>query len=82
MALNLYRLRIEAGLPNRGEPVPAPDWATPGPLRVWLRERLIEAGIPFRTMERISTERKGQPASVEGFLEHLPMIREEIGAFR
>ena len=66
-------------LPEHGDPA---NWTTPGPIHAWLRERLIEAGIPFKTIERITAERKGQSESVDGLLEHLPMTREEIEACR
>src|SRR6266576_311942 len=50
----------------------------PGPIHGWLRERLLEAAIPFRAVERFHAECAGRSEFVDMLLEHLPMTREEI----
>ena len=64
-------------LPAHGDPT---HWTTPGPVHSWLRERLIEAGIPFRSVEHVTAERQGLSESADCLLEHLPMTHEEIEA--
>jgi hypothetical protein len=64
-------------LPEHGD---LADWTAPGPVHSWLRERLIEAGIPFKSVEHITADRKGFSESADCLLEHLPMTHEEIEA--
>ena len=65
--------------PEHGDPT---DWIIPGPVHSWLRERLVEAGIPFRSVEHITAERRGLSESADCLLEHLPMTPEEIESCR
>jgi hypothetical protein len=66
-------------LPEHGDPE---DWTTPGMIHDWLRERLIEASIPFKSVELIGAERKGLSVSADCLLEHLPLTLKEIQACR
>jgi hypothetical protein len=54
------------------------DWATPGPIHTWLRERLLDAAIPFSSIQSISAQCKGEIRPADFLLEHLPMTQEEI----
>ena len=65
--------------PEHGDPT---DWTTPGLVHSWLRDCLIEAGIPFRSVEHLTAEHKGLSESADCLLEHLPMTHEEIEACR
>ena len=60
---------------RHGQPA---HWATPGPIHVWFRERLLEAAIPFRAIQSISAQRKGEIHQADCLLEHLPMTQQEI----
>ena len=72
----LYK-NLSATLPEHGDPA---AWNTPGDIHVWLREQLIAAGIPFKSVGHISARDKGQWESADGLLEHLPLTAEEIDA--
>ena len=65
--------------PEHGDPA---DWTTPGPVHSWLRECLVEAGIPFRSVEHVTADRKGLSELADCLLEHLPMTPEEIESCR
>ncbi|MFM1747361.1 MAG: hypothetical protein RLZZ188_1027 [Verrucomicrobiota bacterium] len=67
--------------PTLGQGDPA-DWAEPGPIPPWLREKLIEANIPFHAVACLNAMRKNLPESVDFLLEHLPMTPDEIDACR
>jgi len=67
---NLGRTLEEHGNPE--------DWAIPGPIHNWLKERLVEAGISFRSIGCISAERKNTWENADQLLEHLPLTKEEI----
>lgn len=71
---NLPRTPVDHGSPT--------EWSTPGAVHGWFRERLIEAAIPFRSVEKISAERKGESVMADCLLEHLPLTPEEIAACR
>lgn len=61
--------------PEHGQPC---DWTTPGPIHAWLRERLLEAAIPFWAIQSISAQRRGEIHPADSLLEHLPMTPQEI----
>lgn len=43
---------------------------------------MIELGIPFRSVEKVSAERKRETLAADCLLEHLPMTQEEIASCR
>ena len=73
-----YR-NLPATNPDHGDPE---DWAEPGPIHVWLRERLIEAVVPFRSVHGLYAIRKDRSVCADVLLEHLPMTPDEIDACR
>jgi hypothetical protein len=75
----LFSRNLPATLPEHGAPA---TWAVPGEIHAWLRERLIEEGIPFKAILSIRVRWKGQWEIAEGLLEHLPLTFEEIEACR
>ena len=73
-----YR-NLPATSPEHGDPA---DWAEPGPIHHWLRDKLIEANIPLHAVACLHALRKNVAESADFLLEHLPMTREEIEACR
>ncbi len=67
-------------LPEHGDPG---HWTEPAPIHAWLRDRIIEAGIPFSGIEWILAGRTSKSERPEDcLLEHLPLTPEEIDACR
>jgi hypothetical protein len=69
---NLLRTPAEHGNPA--------DWSVPGPVHVWLKQRLVEEAIPFASIECIVAERKNSMEHVDYLMEYLPLTPEEIEA--
>jgi hypothetical protein len=74
-----FSKNLPATLPEHGVPA---TWTVPGEIHAWLRERLIEEGIPFKAILSIRVRWQGQWEIAEGLLEHLPLTFEEIEACR
>ena len=68
---NLSRPPVEYGGP--------PDWIIPGPIHQWLKERLVENGIPFTAIQQFWAVQRDAIAVVDQLLEHLPLTAEEMG---
>ena len=68
---NLSRPPVEYGGP--------PDWTIPGPIHQWLKERLVQHGIPLTAIQQVWAEQRDGLAVVDQLLEHLPLTAEEMG---
>jgi hypothetical protein len=65
--------------PRNADPA---SWNVFGPIHEWLRERIIESGIPFRAILKLSAKVKNRVVSADALLENLRMTPEEIEACR
>jgi len=73
LAKNLGRTAIEHGVPD--------EWVKPSEVHDWVKQQLIEAGIPIRAIKDCRVEKKsGVPLDGWSLLENLPMTQEEIAA--
>lgn len=66
-------------LPEHGEPA---DWAQPGHVHGWLRDRILENGIPFRAIHGLTACRGKAFTEAACLLEHLPLTQAEIDSCR
>ena len=89
-----YRIRVHAVIDGslrivtlgtrtdriHGEPS---DWERLGPIHYWLRERIVELGIPFSAAREIRAGRKcSDEQAYDCLLQHLPLTELEIFACR
>ena len=66
-------------LPEHGSPS---QWEPDNPVYQWLRQRLIEARIPFRAVENISLHQRNAVVSGDWMLEFLPLTEQEVASCR
>lgn len=65
--------------PELGEPE---DWLTPGMIHQWLKERILDAGVPLREVRHVYAVRGKIRVNVSFLLEHLPMTQSEIESIK
>lgn len=59
------------------------DWMIEGPIHQWIKERLIEAEIPFGGIESVlAVGKKQEIHSIDDLLQHLPLTEAEINSCR
>ena len=79
-----YVLEGKSALKNLGKaPVEhgSPDaWQEPGPVHSWLKEQLVAASIPFRSIHRILMSSKAETQPADFLLEHLPLTEDEVAS--
>ena len=69
---NLGKAPVEHGCPD--------SWQEPEPVHFWLKEKLVAASIPFRSIHRILMSSKEETQPADCLLEHLPLTEEEMAS--